>query len=225
MPNQQEFAQGQIGGLSSMMADPAVLSALQQYLGSQQFQGALPGWARGSLTGQLQSQVGAGQQNNLSKFQTSPLDEAVLSKLIEQYLGGAQNRALGSAGGAAGAYAASRGLNPYSFIQHSQSPIYGQYADAFGKAATEIPQLGFQSRLAANQANYGNLAKLMGLQQGYASMLPQQGSDIGSIIGGGLGAIGGSILGPLGGMAAGKIGSSLFGGGGGGSSYGNIFSP
>ncbi len=92
-----------------------------------------------------------------------------------------QQKNLGLAGQQAGAYAASKGYNPNSFIQHAQAPIYGDYAQHFAN----IPQQQF------GMQNQWNNSLLQALQY---HLQKKQYEDSQS---GGLGSFLGSALGFL----------------------------
>lgn len=117
---------------------------------------------------------------NMGQYKTNPLTEGGLSGLLNQYygsamsnLGGQQTRSLGTAAGGAGAYAASKGLNPYALTQHAQSGIYDRFTDQFGNLAisqmgamAQVPGQVFQSNLSSNQAMIDMLMNIYGLKQG-----------------------------------------------------------
>lgn len=123
--------------------------------------------------------------SNIGQYKTQPLTESSLSGLLNRYygsamgnLGGQQTRSLGTAAGGAGGYAASRGLNPYAYIQHAQSGVYDKFTNQFGNLATsqlgamsQVPQQAFSSQLASNQAMMNYLTNLYGLKQGAAQGL------------------------------------------------------
>lgn len=206
MPNQQDFAQGQMNGLGNMMADPNLLRALQQFMGSGQFQSMLPGWAAPALTSQMQGQVGMGLNNNLANFQTKPLSLQDLLNTGNQVLGGAEQRQAGQMGNQGLAQGLSMGLsNPMLLANRQRNQAYQNFADQYGQLAMNAPKEAFNSQLAANQANFGNRLGVMGMQNQLAQYLPQ-GGDIGSSIGNFLGGAAGSFLGPFGGALGKRLG-------------------
>ena len=115
---------------------------------------------------------------DIGMYKTQPLNEAGLTGLLNKYygsamgnLGGQQERSLGTAAGGAGAYAASRGLNPYALTQHAQSGVYDRFTDQFGNLATsqmgamaQVPGQVFQSQLASNQSMINMLMSIYGLK-------------------------------------------------------------
>jgi len=125
---------------------------------------------------------------NMGQYKTSPLTEGGLSGLLNKYYGSAmgnlgsqQTRSLGTAAGGAGAYAASKGLNPYAMIQHAQSGVYDRFTDQFGNLATsqmgamaQVPGQVLQSNLQSNQAMIDMLMNIYGLKQGTMQGLQDQ---------------------------------------------------
>ena len=113
---------------------------------------------------------GMAPQANLKNYQT-PLDMKQLMSLLQ----GQQGRDLGLAGRQAGAQASAYGLNPSSAVQRAQSGIYGDYAKQF----TDIPfRLGQY-----NLQQFAPILQLLGLRGGTLNQMPDNSSDIGSLLG------------------------------------------
>lgn len=84
----------------------------------------------------------------VNKFFTNPSS-------IMAMLQGNQARAVGQAGAQGGAYAASKGYDPFAYIQRAQAPVQNEYANQ----AYKIPEI--MSNI--NQGNFGMLARMLGL--------------------------------------------------------------
>jgi hypothetical protein len=95
----------------------------------------------------------------VSQFYTDP------SKIMG-LLQGNQQRALGQAGAQGGAYAASKGLDPFAYIQRAQGGVYNEYANQQMK----VPEM--MSNI--QQGNFGMLMHLLGLISQHGAQGEQQ---------------------------------------------------
>lgn len=127
--------------------------------------------------GQSQSGGGFGAQigdiNNLLQgitqkgyFNTQPLDLQRLTQFYNQFLGGAEQRQAGQMGQQGFAQGASMGLqNPALLANRYSNQAYQNFADQYGRAGMELPQMAFQSQLVAHSQNLENILKLLAMRQ------------------------------------------------------------
>jgi len=135
--------------------------------------------------------------------------EGMLNKGIDAAgvnLSGDRNRAISQGAGLATNQGRALNLsNPYALGRVATNDIYGKYAGGFGdlaKQRADNPYKAIMAQLGINEANFGPIAKLLGLQGGNVG---NRAGSPGAAIGGGLLAAGGSI----GAAAAGNPGAAI----------------
>jgi hypothetical protein len=147
---------------------------------------SLSGGGYGAQIGDINSLLQGITQHGY--FKTSPLT----LQMLQNYLQGNEQRAVGQAGSLAGGYASARGFNPYAYAQHATANVYNDYADKFA----QLPMLAFQSQLSANHQNLGNILDLLAQRaSGLSGQFQQEqsGFNLGRDLVPGLLAAGGKI--------------------------------
>lgn len=143
----------------------------------------------------LQSQLQRQQYD--TRYNTTPMSYDAMNAIMTRGLIGDRNRALSQAGSLNTARGYSQGYgNPFSLARRAEAQTYDQYAGALGGVMGGNIDRSFNQRFQSNQANWGRLASILGMQQGNIGNLSRGwwNETVGPLLGSAIGA-GGQIVG------------------------------